>query len=76
MRKGIVTVVLVAFFVQQPRPVEAGVFATEPTQLLNNAQLVMQYIRQGQQLANEIQMYQDMLRNVKPLPGQTFGPIA
>jgi P-type conjugative transfer protein TrbJ len=76
MRKGIITVVLIAFSVQQPQPAKAGVYATEVTQLLNHAQLIMQYIRQGQQLANEIQMYQDMLRNVKPLPGQTFGPIA
>ena len=76
MRKGIITVVLIAYSVQQPQQTEAGVFATEVTQLLNHAQLIMQYIRQGEQLANEIQMYQDMLRNVKPLSGQTFGPIA
>jgi P-type conjugative transfer protein TrbJ len=76
MRKSIITVVLIAFSVQQPPPVEAGAFATEVTQLLNHGQLVMQYIRQGEQLANEIKMYEDMLRNVKPLPGQTFGPIA
>jgi P-type conjugative transfer protein TrbJ len=76
MRKGIITVVLIAFSVQQSQPVEAGAFATEVTQLLNHGQLVMQYIRQGEQLANEIKMYEDMLRNVKPLLGQTFGPIA
>ena len=76
MRKGIITLILIAFSVQQPPPVEAGAFATEVTQLLNHGQLVMQYIRQGEQLANEIKMLEDMLRNVKPLPGQTFGPIA
>lgn len=76
MRRGIIALVLIAFSVQQPKPVEAGAFATEVTQLLNHGQLVMQYIRQGEQLANEIKMLEDMLRNVKPLPGQTFGPIA
>jgi P-type conjugative transfer protein TrbJ len=54
---------------------DAGAFATELTQLLNHGQLVMQYIRQGEQLANEIRMYEDMLRNVKPLGGQVYGPI-
>lgn len=76
MRKGIIAIVLIAFSAQQPQPVDGGVFATEVTQLLNHGQLVMQYIRQGEQLANEINMYQNMLRNVKPLPGQTFGTIA
>jgi P-type conjugative transfer protein TrbJ len=54
---------------------EAGAFATEFTQLLNHGQLVMEYIRQGEQLANEIKMYEDMLRNVRPLSGQVYGPI-
>lgn len=73
---------LIAFLVfctvslQNPQPAEAGAFATEITQLLNHGQLIMQYLRQGEQLANEIKMYEDMLRNVKTLPGQTFGPIS
>ena len=54
---------------------EGGAFATELTQLLNHGQLVMQYIRQGEQLSNEIKMYGDMLRNAKPLAGQVYGPI-
>ena len=53
------------FSVQSPQPAEAGAFATEFTQILNHGQLVMEYIRQGEQLANEIKMYEDMLRNVK-----------
>ncbi len=36
----------------------------------------MEYIRQGEQLANEIKMYEDMVRNVKNLPNQVFGPIS
>lgn len=76
MRKcliGIVTVCLV--LVDAPESAQGGAFATEITQLLNHAQLVMGYIRQGLQLQNEINMYTDMLRNVRPLPNQVFGPI-
>ena len=76
MRKGLIVLVLLAFAVQSPRPAEAGAFATEFTQLLNHGQLVMEYIRQGEQLANEIKMYEDMLRNVKNVPTQVFGPIS
>jgi P-type conjugative transfer protein TrbJ len=75
MRKGLIAGLLIVVFVQPPQPAEAGAFATEVTQILNHGQLIMQYLRQGEQLANEIKMLEDMLRNVKPLPGQTFGPI-
>jgi type IV secretion system protein TrbJ len=77
MRKRIVSaVLLLAVGMPTLQPARAGVFATEVTQLLNHAQLVMQYIRQGTQLANELNMYADMLRNVRQVPFQTFGPIA
>ncbi|MEO8128748.1 MAG: P-type conjugative transfer protein TrbJ, partial [Bryobacteraceae bacterium] len=76
MRKSMIATLLIVVFVQPPQPVEAGAFATEVTQILNHGQLIMQYLRQGEQLANEIKMYEDMLRNVKPVPGQTFGPIS
>src|SRR3954469_7273453 len=74
MRKGLIALVLMTVSVQMPPTVEAGAFATEFTQLLNHGQLVMEYIRQGEQLANEIKMYEDMLRNVKNLPNQFFRP--
>ena len=76
MRKGLIAGLLIVVFVQPPQPVEAGALATEVTQILNHGQLIMQYLRQGEQLANEIKMLENMIRNVKPLPGQTFGPIA
>jgi P-type conjugative transfer protein TrbJ len=76
MRKHLIAASLLVISVQNPQPVEAGAFAMELTQVLNHGQLVMSYIRQGEQLANEINMYQNMLRNVKQLPGQTYGPIA
>src|SRR5260370_6224944 len=75
MRKSIVILALLAFSVQNPQPVEAGAFATEVTQLLNHAQLVLQYIRQGTQLANELNMYADMLKNTRMLSAHTFGAI-
>ena len=76
MRKGLIVLVLIALSGQAPQPAEAGAFATEATQFLNHGQLVMQYIRQGEQLSNEIKMYADMLRNVRPLPDQVFGPVS
>jgi P-type conjugative transfer protein TrbJ len=76
MRQGLIAGLLIVVFVRPPQPAEAGAFATEVTQILNHGQLIMQYLRQGEQLANEIKMLEDMLRNVKPLPGQTFGPIS
>src|SRR5215813_2748124 len=75
MRKSVIFVVLFGFAVQSPPRVEAGAFATEVTQLLNHAQLVMQYIRQGEQLANEINMYADMVKNSRTLSAHTFGAI-
>ncbi|MBV8812287.1 MAG: P-type conjugative transfer protein TrbJ [Acidobacteriaceae bacterium] len=73
MRRCITVLLLMSL--QAPPPVQAGVFATELTQLLNHAQLVMQYIRQGQQLANELNMYVDMLKNTRSLSAYSFGAI-
>jgi type IV secretion system protein TrbJ len=75
MRKSVIVFVLLGFSVQSPQPVEAGAFATEVTQLLNHAQLVLQYIRQGAQLANELNMYADMLKNTRMLSVHNFGAI-
>ena len=75
----IVMTALFALSVDSPPPAAAGSFstlATEYTQLLNHAELVLQYLRQGEQLANELKMYADMLRNSGRLGGHTFGPIS
>jgi P-type conjugative transfer protein TrbJ len=66
----------VVIALQQPQRVEAGAFATEYTQLLNHAQLLMQYLRQAEQLAEAIKQTADMIKNSKILPGQVFGPIS
>jgi P-type conjugative transfer protein TrbJ len=77
MRKRMILLLAVfAITVDSPPRAEGGAFATEFTQLLNHAQLVLQYTRQGEQLANELKMYADMLRNSQRLGNQTFGPIA
>ena len=59
-------------------PARAGVLgnvATETTQLLNYAQLLAHYIRQGQQLTQEVLQLQEMVRNGKALPNQIFGSV-
>ena len=75
MRKSVIVFGLLTLAVQIPQRVEAGAFATEVTQLLNHAQLVLQYIRQGEQLANELNMYADMLKNSRTLSAHSFGAI-
>ena len=57
-----------------PQPARAGAFATELTQLLNHAQLVLEYLRQAQQLDEAIKQTTDMLKNSRILPGQVLGP--
>ena len=72
-----VAVVLLMVFPCTP-PARAGVvagLATEWTQLANNLQLVNSYIRQGEQLRNEILMALDMAKNSLTLSNQVFGPI-
>ena len=77
MRKSLIILVLLTLTLQPPSMAQFfGGVATEATQILNHGQLVMEYLRQGEQLDNEIKMYQDMLRNVKNIPNQVFGPIS
>ena len=75
MRKGLIITGVIILSVQTPQRADAGAFATELTQLLNHAQLVMQYIRQGTQLANELNMYANMVKNTNALPAQSFGSV-
>jgi P-type conjugative transfer protein TrbJ len=77
MRKRLIIVIaLFTVAVDSPQRADAGAFATEVTQLLNHAQLALEYIRQGEQLANELNMYADMLRNSRQLGRHVFGSIA
>src|SRR5579875_1288670 len=76
MRKRLIVILVSLLSMQTPQRLQAGAFATEITQLMNHAQLVMQYIRQGQQLANELNMYADMLKNTRALSAYSFGAIS
>ena len=76
MRQRLIVLTAVFALAVDSPPAAAGAFATEFTQLLNHAQLILQYIRQGEQLANELNMYADMLRNTRQLGRHTFGPIS
>jgi P-type conjugative transfer protein TrbJ len=73
--KQIITVVVI-LAIGGPRiwAVVANV-ATETTQLLNHVELVLQYIREGELLTQEILQLQEMLRNGKALPSQVFGNV-
>src|SRR3954454_10005680 len=76
MRKCLIAVVILAVSLAHPPQVtEAGAFATEFTQILNHAQLLLQYIRQAEQLAEAIKQTTDMIKNSRTLPSQVFGPI-
>lgn len=77
MRKGLIALAMIfAVGLDGPQEAQAGAFATEITQLLNHAQLIMQYLRQAQQLEQAIKQLADMVKNSRTLPNQVFGPIA
>lgn len=77
MRRRIIPLLIGAIIaLQQPQQVEAGAFATEFTQALNHAQLLLQYLRQAAQLAEAIKQTVDMNKNSKVLPGQVFGRVS
>jgi P-type conjugative transfer protein TrbJ len=78
MRRNVISLLIVAIIaLQQPKCAEAGAaLATELTQALNHAQLVLQYLRQAEQLAEAIKQTADMIKNSKRLQGQVFGTIS
>jgi P-type conjugative transfer protein TrbJ len=53
-------------------PVEAGPFATEVTQILNHIQLVLTYTVQANQLATQIKLLTDAIKNTVNNPHQIF----
>ena len=61
---------------QAPQRAQAGAFATEFTQVLNHGQLVMEYIRQGEQLKNAIEQLRDAIKNSQFSTSLTFGAIS
>ena len=74
---ALLAMVCVAFMVdRQAKAVVFAGFATELTQLANKLQLLNSYLRQGEQLTQEIRMVLDMAKNSATVPSQVFGPIA
>lgn len=49
--------------------------ATEPTQIANNVELVMQYAKQMEQYATQLQQYRDQLQNTLNIPNQIWSQI-
>jgi type IV secretion system protein TrbJ len=70
-----VGIVMLVLLVDRPNQAEAGAFAKEFTQVLNHGQLVMEYIRQGEQLAKAIEHLQDAIKNSEFSTDLTFGGI-
>src|SRR5262249_10459490 len=75
MRRSTLALLVAAIALNQPQQADAGAFATEFTQVLNHAQLLLQYVRQAEQLAEAIKQTGDMIKNSRILPGQVFGAI-
>src|SRR5271169_3990609 len=77
MRKVVIVfATLFTVALRAPQIAKGGAFATEITQALNHAQLVLQYLRQAAQLAEAIKQTTDMAKNSRVLPSQIFGPIS
>lgn len=76
MNKPLAIALLVAA-ISSPVPVLAtGAIAgaTEPTQIMNNIQLVMSYVEQAQQTVTQLNQYQTMLTNLMRLtPSELLG---
>src|SRR6202166_3513762 len=79
MKKVMVfTVVLSMLFLCVPAPTDAGVaagVATEGTQILKQAHLIMGYIRQGLQLEAQMKQLTEQLKQGLKSPQQFFGSI-
>jgi len=75
MRKSLVLLLLMLMFCSAPGPALAGPFATEFTQILNNVELVLSYAAQAAQLATQIQMLVDAVKNSVRNPNQLFWNI-
>jgi type IV secretion system protein TrbJ len=71
-----ISLIVLSVTAYEPTPANAGVtFATEITQLLNHVQLIMSYVRQGEQLAHEFAIMQEEAKQGVVLNQQFFGTI-
>ena len=75
MRKSIILLLLLPLIWSPPGPVLAGPYATELTQILNHVQLVLSYAVQANQLAQQIKILADAIKNSVHNPHQLFWNI-
>ena len=75
MRKCVVLLLLLLLFCSPPGPALAGPYATEVTQILNHIQLVLSYATLANQLATQIRILADALKNTVRNPHQIFWNI-
>ena len=75
MRKSLVLLLLLLLFCSPPGPALAGPYATEVTQILNHVQLVLSYAAQANQLATQIKILADAIKNTVNNPHQLFWNI-
>jgi P-type conjugative transfer protein TrbJ len=75
MRKSLVLLLLLLLLCSPPRPALAGPYATEVTQILNHVQLVLSYAVQANQLATQIKLLADAIKNTVHNPHQVFWNI-
>jgi P-type conjugative transfer protein TrbJ len=75
VRRGF-SLVLIALSCAAPRPLRAGAFATEYTQLLNYAELLASYAKQAALLEQQIAAYNDQIKHSVPLSSMTWGSVA
>lgn len=69
MKPNFAALTAIALLVAMTGTARAGavVGATEPTQILNNVQLIMSYAEQAQQTTTQLQQYSAMLRNLQKM---------
>ena len=75
MRKPLVLLLLLLVFCTPPGPAMAGPYATEFTQILNHVELVLSYGVQASQLAQQIKILADAIKNSTHNPNQLFWNI-
>jgi len=75
MRQSLILLLLLLLVWSPPGPALAGPYATEITQILNHVQLVLAYTVQANQLATQIKMLADAIKNTATNPHQLFWNI-
>jgi P-type conjugative transfer protein TrbJ len=75
MRQSLILLLLLLLACSPPGPVLAGPYATEVTQILNHVQLVLAYTVQANQLATQVKMLADAIKNTAANPHQLFWNI-